>query len=287
MKGLFQNYSSGLKIIVFFGVLLLALTLVLFISGLALMSGNADNITMQKILQLVQSIGLYAIPPLVFAYLVSENPLEFLKINKTGSAKSYFWVVPVMLAAIPLINLLGFFNQQVVFPEFLSELEKQFIAYEEQLADLTEKFLAASSVSGLIFNLFLMAVVPAVSEELLFRGAVQQLIGGQRHQILAIWLTAFIFSAIHFQFYGFLPRFLLGAFLGYLFYWSKSLWLPILAHFTNNAAVVIFYFLYNNKKITLNPDEIGINDMWYLGVASAVVVTVFVFGLRKNQDTVR
>jgi len=285
MKGLLQNYSAGLKILAFFVVLLFSLTLVLTVSGIV-SNGNAADVSNLKILQLIQSVGLYVITPLIFAFLIDRKPFAFLKINRTGRTKSYFWVVLTMCAAIPFINLLGFLNQQVVFPEFLRGLENYFITYEKELADLTEKFLTTSSFNGLIFNLFLIALIPAVGEELLFRGTIQQLIGGKNNQHLAIWITAFIFSAIHFQFYGFLPRFLLGAFLGYLFFWSKSIWLPIVAHFVNNAIVVIFYFLHINKKITLNIDEIGTNTTWYLGLASAAVVVVLLILMRyENKET--
>ena len=276
IKGVLQDYSAGLKTLAFFIILIFSFTLVATVSGV-LSTGDMNDIPNLRLLQLVQSLILYVGTPLIFAFLIDKKPFNFLKINKAGSTKSHFLVVLTMCAAIPLINLFGFINQQIALPEILAD-------YEKMLAELTEKLLATSSFGGLMSNIFLVALVPAVGEELFFRGTIQQLIGGKRHQHLAVWITAFIFSAIHLQFAGFLPRFMLGAFLGYLFFWSKNIWLPIIAHFINNALVVIFYFLYSNEKTTINIDEIGINTTWYLGLASAVIVA---FLLILNYKTNR
>jgi membrane protease YdiL (CAAX protease family) len=93
-------------------------------------------------------------------------------------------------------------------------------------------------------NLIMIAVLPALGEEFIFRGVFQKIfcrLFGSGH--IAIWITAFIFSFVHLQFFGFLPRFILGLLFGYLFYWSRTLWLPVIAHFVNNAVpTFIAYF---------------------------------------------
>src|SRR5690606_2422366 len=114
---------------------------------------------------------------------------------------------------------------------------------ELQMEKITEKILQVTSFSGLLLNLLVIAIIPAIGEELLFRGCLQPVFHRWTKNIhIAIWITAIIFSAIHVQFYGFIPRMLMGAVFGYMLYWGRSIWLPIIAHFINNATAVIYTF---------------------------------------------
>jgi membrane protease YdiL (CAAX protease family) len=123
---------------------------------------------------------------------------------------------------------------------------EQWMREQESAAEaLTAQLVAGGDVLLLMSNLFVIALVAAVSEEFFFRGALQRIIGLRvRNRHTAVWLTAFLFSAFHLQFYGFLPRMLLGVFLGYLLVWSGTVWLPVLAHFVNNALVLLFLSLW-------------------------------------------
>ena len=114
-------------------------------------------------------------------------------------------------------------------------------AMEASAMALTERFLAADGIGGLLLNLGLMALLPALAEEMSFRGVLQGVLSPQRHTHVAIWVTAFIFSAIHMQFYGFIPRMMMGALFGYVFVWTGSLWVPIVMHFINNGIAVVSY----------------------------------------------
>ena len=106
--------------------------------------------------------------------------------------------------------------------------------------------------------MLIIALIPAFGEELLFRGLIQKgLFKSWGNIHLAIWLSAFLFSALHLQFLGFIPRFLIGGLLGYLFFWSGSIWLPILAHFVNNATAVLLSFMINKGVINKELEEIG------------------------------
>ena len=133
--------------------------------------------------------------------------------------------------------------------------------------------------------MFLIALIPAIGEELLFRGVLQQLFTkwtGEAH--LAIFISAFLFSAIHLQFFGFLPRFVLGLVLGYMFYWSKNLWLPILAHFTNNAFAIIFNYHFVADKIQIDflNEETSVNIS--AALISLLAVALLMFLLHKNTS---
>jgi hypothetical protein len=143
-----------------------------------------------------------------------------------------------MMVSFPLAQFGYWLNKQVPLPESLRSME-------DATAGLIKQLLVMNSPAELMLNLLLIAVVPALGEELVFRGILQQhLERWMKRPVAAIWVGAFIFSFIHFQFEGFLPRMLLGAILGYLFYWTRNLWVPILAHLLNNGLqVLVAYFL--------------------------------------------
>jgi membrane protease YdiL (CAAX protease family) len=113
-------------------------------------------------------------------------------------------------------------------------------AKEDNATHLIDLLIASNTFGIMIFNVFMLAVIPAIGEELIFRGVFQKIFYSLfKSGHLAIWITAFVFSALHFQFFGFIPRFILGLLFGYLFYWSGTLWLPVISHFVNNAVPVI------------------------------------------------
>ena len=157
-------------------------------------------------------------------------------------------------------------------------------ASEQKAMQLTEAFLAMNNMGDLLINLFLIALIPAIGEDLLFRGVLQQLFTKWTGKIhLAIFISAFLFSAIHMQFFGFLPRFVLGLVLGYMFYWSKNLWLPILAHFTNNALAIIFTYQFVADKIQIE----FLNEETPVNISGAFIsllaVTLLMYLLYKNS----
>ena len=136
----------------------------------------------------------------------------------------------------------------------------------------------------MLFNIFLIAFIPAMGEELFFRGALQGALRDWKGIKTAIWITAIVFSAIHLQFYGFVPRMLLGAFFGYLIFWSNSIWPAVLAHFVNNVmAVIFYYFKYNGYKLP-DIDTIGTGNTLWLGIASGAIALFGLFQLKKQLE---
>ena len=244
-----------------------------------------------KWVQLIQTAALFLLPPLLMAFLWAKQPLEWLKLK--SETRGYgLWAIFLMLIALPAINLVGYFNQQMSLPAFLEPLEQWMKTAEANAAHLTEQFLSVTTFDGLIINILLMALLPAVAEELTFRGVLQRLIQTQTHEAinregkrvhLAIWCTAILFSAIHMQFYGFLPRMLMGALFGYALVWTGSLWIPILMHFTNNAMAVILYFLAIRSGWDMDKvDTIGTNDTLWLGVVSLVLTIIGIYAFRRS-----
>ena len=267
------------KIITWLGVMAL---LTLIAMGLwYLLLGGSQTTASLKWLQCLQTVGTFLLPPLVCATLwdSGHQPMRWLKLDKGAKGSVFLIAVAVMICAIPGINLLADLNNRIELPESLGFIEQKMRAMEEAAAALTERFLYADNAGVMLINVCLMALLPALSEELSFRGTLQQILKGDNEESnvrkhVAIWCTAIIFSAIHMQFYGFIPRMLMGALFGYVFVWTGSLWVPIVMHFTNNSiAVLAYYFLdeigENGKSYA---DTIGAGTTWWLGVISLIAV---------------
>jgi len=281
IKGIFKDSGVLAKLLQLIAVFVFVMIATLLFTVLVT-TGDMNDMSNVKVMKLIQSFGLFVIPPFVMASLWSNNAFEFLRLKSTLRWTTVLYVVAFMLVAIPFINMLSWLNQQIILPEALSEIEKMMQSSEVQIAEITEKMLNVSTLGALLFNVFLVAVVPALGEELFFRGTIQRLLSDWKGALFAIWITAFVFSAIHMQFYGFLPRMLLGAFLGYLLLWSGSLWLPIIAHFVNNSVAVVFYYLKFNGVKVIDVETIGTDDTLWLGIVSGIVCVFLGFLIRKN-----
>ena len=274
LKGIFREASPPAKLTVTGTVVAFSFALVAIVSLLILKLGATLDIGMVsnpitnefiaahvntfKFLQLLQSFGLFVIPPFLIAYLVGNSTTQYLQLRGSSSAYAYLLAPLLIVASIPFINYLSALNEGLRLPASMKSLENLMKESEQNADMLTQTFIHAGNLKVLAFNLFMIALLPAIGEELLFRGILlRQFAEWTRSQHAGVWISAFIFSFIHFQFYGFLPRLVLGALLGYTFIFTGSLWVPILAHFSNNAMAVIFYYLYDAGKIKNTADEIG------------------------------
>ena len=287
-KALFADSSFFVKFIltvffVIFGLLFSVVVTSIIFTLLGVPAGSEisflldNHIAALKISQFLQSICGFLLPAMIMAYLTSTKPLSFLSLQKNPGLKLTLITIVFMLIAIPVINLLAELNASVKFSESLQWLETWIKKHEDSRILITEKFLETSTIYGLLLNIFLIAAIPAISEEFFFRGLLQRYVAQwTKNKHVAIWLAAFIFSAIHIQFYGFVPRILLGAYFGYLLVWSGSIWLPVIAHFVNNAAAVILYFLYQNQYINYNPEEFGTRGTLFVACINAVLLILMI-----------
>jgi membrane protease YdiL (CAAX protease family) len=246
---------------------------------------NPENIQVLKYFQVVQSLGLFIVPPLVLGWLYMGNISKYLFLNSTTTLSSVLIVLILMFVATPAINLTGELNANMQLPDWLGGVERWMKQTEENAARLTEAFLNVKTTAGLLFNIFMVALLPAVGEEFLFRGVIQRSftrITKKRHW--GIWISALLFSALHMQFYGFLPRLLLGALFGYLLVWSGSMWIPVLAHFFNNAFAVISLYLIDNNLMTPEIESIGSDSgsFYYAFISLALMVVLLL--LFRNQN---
>lgn len=249
MKGIWQSTSIQMKMMYFLLLLIASFVLFYLIGLVGLLVGGVPNmldlsdgntISVLKWMQACSAIGLFIVPPLLFAYFTNHK-LGMNSVNR----HQLLLAIAFMLLTIPFINGLAVWNENLHLPSFLASLESWMRQAEAEAMRMTKAFLVMDTPLDLMVNILIIAVIPALGEELLFRGVIQKLFlkwNGKVH--LSVWLTAFVFSAVHLQFLGFFPRLILGAALGYMLVWSGSLWLPIIAHFTNNAfAVVVTYFI--------------------------------------------
>ena len=217
-----------------------------------------EGMALLKYFQVMQSIGLFVVPPFVLARLYDGHIGEYLKINRSTGTRTFVLAALSLLLVIPFINFLGAVNSQMSFPEAFSGIENWMRNMEDSAAAMVEKFMKVDHLSGLLFNIFMIAIIPALGEELMFRGVIQRIFTSwTRNYHWGIWITAFLFSAMHLQFYGFLPRMVLGAMFGYLLVWTGTMWVPILAHFVNNAVGVLGYYLINQGVLTEDVEKWG------------------------------
>ena len=263
------------RIVVWIG-LMIAFTMVVSV-GWLLSDVDKTATSSLKWLQCIQTLSLFLLPALLCAWWWEDKhrPFHWLRMDRMISWRVVGLAALVMVCAIPGINLLADLNNRIVLPECLSSLEQFFRQMEEEAALLTKRFMQADNVWVMMINMGLMAVLPALAEEMSFRGVLQQLLGGRRH--VAIWLTAVIFSAIHMQFYGFVPRMLMGALFGYVFVWTGSLWVPIVMHFVNNGMAVLVYYILSSKGVAMDTnyaDTLGAGTTWWLGVISLLTVGI-------------
>ena len=246
---------------------------------------NPHIVQVNRVLLMFQHLGMFVVPAIVFAALVSTNwrkYLGFLPIKTVFAVGTVF----VMLASLPAINALSWLNMQMQFPDFMSGIEDVFGGMEEGAAELTKAITHTDSVWIFIFNIIVVAMLPAIGEEMIFRGALMPILikwTGKKHT--GVWVSAALFSAMHMQFYGFLPRMMLGALLGYLFLWSRSLWSPIFAHFTNNALAVFLLFMISRGDISEDLDTFtpGTSDVVLL-VFSVIAVSGILYALYRIKS---
>jgi membrane protease YdiL (CAAX protease family) len=234
-----------------------------------------------QLMQTFQAIGAFIVPAIGFAAVASKKKWAYLRLQCSPKFILSALVVTMVIGAIPFINYMGEWNSKLPFPQWVFDSE-------QEAEQMMKAFLKFDTTSGLVFNLFMMALLPAVGEELLFRGLLQKLIYKINHnKHVAVWLTAALFSAFHMQFLGFFPRMILGAMFGYLVIESGSLWYSIIGHFTNNAMAVVFTYLINIHAMPDGADSYGSNDIiTSLLSAGVMVMCMAIFGklIMRNQQ---
>ncbi|AWV99272.1 CPBP family intramembrane glutamic endopeptidase [Arcticibacterium luteifluviistationis] len=216
--------------------------------------------------------------------VVEKKPLSELNFRSLPEAAIFLLVILTQLCFLPFNGWLQEINEGMVFPEALAGLESFFKDMEDSLAEVTTFLTTFDSFIKMLAGLIVIAVVAGVGEELIFRGLIQRkLYKGLNNPHLAIWVAAFIFSAIHMQFYGFLPRLMLGALFGYFYFWTGNIWVPIVAHIFNNGFAVVMFYLSHTGVISTDLEELETFPMPAV-IASLVLTGGLIWFFRKKTD---
>ncbi|RDC56790.1 CPBP family intramembrane metalloprotease [Pedobacter chinensis] len=280
---LFYAIAGGL----IFGVL--AVVIVLMIYGLGMVSnldlllaGDPKYIDGLKIIQILSSIGTFILPPMALALTERKKVSEFYSFKKPQFLLIIL-VLSIMIVSMPFMEWTVLLNQKMVLPDFLKAVEEWMKEKEEIAMKMTIRLITVRSNFDFVVNLIMIAVLPAIGEELMFRGGVQRSLNKAfNNPHLAIWLSAIIFSAIHVQFYGFIPRMLLGAGFGYLYYFSGSIWYAMFAHFLNNAYAVCAAFYMQKHNMPLDKADEPIGFPWH-GYLISAIITIALFKFFKDS----
>ena len=270
------RYHRKQRVLIFLIILLVSGLVGVALSAAFAFAGDLG----MKIAQGLSSIMMFVVPPIVYYRVTrTRHPMESLGFRSVAKPWPLYIIIGValMFVSLPVTNQLTSWNEAMDLGGAFEKLEEYLKAMEEMAAATTEKMLKVDTVGGLLLNLLVIALIPAVGEELTFRGVLQQgLTRGMRSPHLAIILSAAIFSFIHFQFYGFLPRMFLGILLGYMFYITGSLWTSITMHFVNNGTAVVLYYLNNKGIIDIDPDRFGATQYPWLTTLSLVVTAALI-----------
>jgi membrane protease YdiL (CAAX protease family) len=243
-----------------------------------------DHIGLLKFLQVLYSVGLFLIPALLAGFLIQRNTWKFLRADRF----SHYWiiilVISIMVISIPWINYTSFLNEKLSLPERWGDLMEKIRENDRSSWDLMKAYLQTESIGGLLVNIGMVALIPALGEEFLFRGTIQRIFSEWfRNEHLAVWTTALLFSLMHYQFLGLVPRVILGALFGYLFIWTGSIWIAVLAHFINNGLAVVYYYIFYRGTVEVEPDHIGMEDNAVIMVIASVVLTILLLAVVQQQ----
>ena len=219
--------------------------------------------------------------PLFFSWVIIRDVPDYIKPTFRFPWTLLVVVLAVMFLSMPLIEFLSNLNQKMVLPPWLKWLKES----EEQTQKLMEGMLKMNGLGDMISNVLFIGLFTAIAEEFMFRGVLQTIFYRWTKNIhAAIWITAILFSAFHMEFFGFLPRLLLGLFFGYFVAWSGSIWTGVWAHFINNATIVIVTYLFQQKIFTGDVnDQHVFNNLAY--VISLVITAALLVIYKKITDS--
>ncbi len=257
---------------------------VLFVVGISLPSVDG-SIWYYGFSVILQDIFVKFLPAYTLCLWIADKPMQMMGVRKTRKmSQGLLYGFLIFGVSYPAIAVIAQWNEQIVLPDSLTGVENWMRQMEDAAKDVTDLFLSGETLSDLFLNLLIIAAAAAFVEEIFFRGALQQLIEKWlRNGHVAVWTAAFIFSAIHLQFYGFLPRLVMGAVLGYLFLYSRNLWIPMLYHFVNNAAVVVITYFWGESNFLEQLEDKPLTWVSFIVMIVSGLLTYFLFSQYKVQ----
>ncbi|MVN76417.1 CPBP family intramembrane metalloprotease [Hymenobacter sp. HMF4947] len=241
------------------------------------------------VLMLLQGLSLAGLGAgaAVLPLVLQQSPSDYFAPRRLAAAWGPLGAAVLIVCLIPLLSTIVTWNAGVHFPAFLHDFELWARGMEDQATDITKYLTNFSTPGRLGVGLLVIALVPAIAEELVFRGVVQRnLVRWFASRHVGVWLAAAVFSAVHMQFFGFVPRFLLGLVLGYLYEWSGNILVPMAAHFTQNAFQLVLIYLAQSHRLptSFDPDANQVLP-WPTVLVSAVLSAALLYGLRQRWAT--
>lgn len=249
-------------------MLMLCVMVICLVAGavlIALISGSEPTSPRVRIAAVVQDIVVFMLPALITAVVVTRRPADFLCLRRPDMAVT-LWGLAALILAIPAMNMIIAWNESWPMPSYFSEAEAE-------AAKTVGLLIGSGTAGGLVVTILIIGIMAPLCEELFFRGCLQRMLStGGCGVHLAVWGTAVIFSAVHFEMAGLVPRILLGALFGYIMVWSGSVWGAVAAHSLNNILAGITEWMALRGDHTLL-DEIG-RTSWPLAAASALLTAI-------------
>ena len=250
--------------------------------GMLPLKGNA----LQWSLIVGQNILAFIVPALLtWKMCFKVEPFNAIEAVKVPSIRMIGIALLIYIVGLPALNQIVYWNQEMNLPEFLSDFEEWCRNMEEQAEQLTNGLLASTDLLPIIINILFIGVLTGIGEEFFFRGAFQKmLIWCKVNHHAAIWIAALVFSSLHFQFFGFIPRLLLGAFFGYMYWWSGNIWVNAFAHALNNSLVIISTWCINKGFLSEEFDMFGVEEggIPSFAILSAIIVAAIIFVLHRR-----
>ncbi len=290
-KGI-NKYDIGIQFLIwigiFFGCFIIAQTVSAIIIfayyksvDIKQIASNVYNLNALRYAQMIASLLGFLLPAVLFSKLKENSFTKYVNAN-IGFNPLFLVLIPMLIYAFyPLINVSFFVNKIMPWNDWRAD-------YQSEYKFIVDGLLKDNSWFVLVLNMLTIAIIPAICEEWIFRGTLQKLFSEKLNIHLAILFSSIIFSFIHFEFSGFLPRIILGMFLGYLFYYSGSLWLNIFAHAVNNGSQVVLMYLNNKGIYKMDVDHPEMPAIWEILVYTAgfvVLWMIFYHFAQKNKKS--
>lgn len=247
------NMKMGTRLLVLLVLMGVGLIFASVLSILLIKQGLLTLLTVQDLLAFI-------VPAIVAMAIFYRRPFHAMGLDRAPGWLSLVVIILFYIVSLPAMNWLVSFNEAMSLPSWMGGLESWMREAEDAAAEATQRILDINSAGMLVASVFVVGFMAGLSEEMLFRGAMLRTMQDSRLGTHAVvWIVAILFSAFHMQFYGFIPRMVLGLWLGYLFVWTRNLWVPIIAHTLNNSTVVVFSYLTNKGLVPEGfADNIGI-----------------------------
>ncbi len=276
LKGAYGNLpfvrNPGLGIGVLFGAFFAMMVIVGIGVGIFMFAIGDTQLSAKglRIITVVQDVFVFVVPAVIAAIVVTRLPANLLAVTAKPKLTSIIMAIAILVVSMPAMEYIISLNQSLSLPESFGWIEEYLKKMEDSAADAVNTLAGGTSVGDLVVGVLIVGVLTGFSEEIFFRGAMLNLFMSTRmRKHLCVWLVAIIFSFMHFQFYGFVPRILMGAFFGYLIWWTGSLWVPVIAHAFNNSLVVVVQWISARNGVEYSEGE-ALAD--YSGADYAMIV---------------